>query len=105
MKFETLDGAGDVDKLYVSIAETMKLFGKSAYGKTMTNKEVFVDTTYATENNIGNKINNPRFKDLEELYSKSYEVISAKWDIKLDLPFKLVVLFTKWGEDRGGSSG
>ena len=27
----------------------MKLFGNSAYGKTITNKEGFVSTTYATE--------------------------------------------------------
>ena len=31
--------AGDVDTAYELIAETMKLFGNSAYGKTITNKE------------------------------------------------------------------
>ena len=31
--------AGDVDSAYELIAETMKLFGNSAYGKTITNKE------------------------------------------------------------------
>jgi hypothetical protein len=31
--------AGDVDKAYDLIAETMKSFGNSAYGKTITNKE------------------------------------------------------------------
>ena len=81
--------AGDVDKLYELIAETMKLFGNSAYGKTITNKEGFVNTSYATEKNISNKINNPRFKDLEELYSNSYEITSAKRDIKLDLPLQI----------------
>ncbi len=30
--------AGDIDKAYEFIAETMKLFGNSAYGKTVTNK-------------------------------------------------------------------
>jgi hypothetical protein len=29
----------DVGKAYELIAETMKLFGNSAYGKTITNKE------------------------------------------------------------------
>ena len=67
----------------------MKLFGNSAYGKTITNKEGFVNTSYATEKTISNKINNPRFKDLEELYSNSYEVTSAKRDIKLDLPLQI----------------
>jgi hypothetical protein len=31
--------AGDIDKAYDLIAETMNLFGSSAYGKTVTNKE------------------------------------------------------------------
>ena len=66
--------AGDVDKAYELIAETMKLFGNSAYGKTITNKEGFVSTTYATENNISKKINNPRFKDLEQLYGENMKL-------------------------------
>ena len=70
--------AGDVDKAYDLIAETMKLFGNSAYGKTITNKEGFVSTTHATENNISKKINNPRYKDLEQLYGENYEVTTAK---------------------------
>ncbi len=60
----------------------MKLMGNSAYGKTLTNKEGFVSTTYATEKDISKKINNPRYEDLEELYAKSYEVISTKRTIK-----------------------
>jgi hypothetical protein len=31
--------AGDIDKAYELIAETMKLFGNSVYGKTVANKE------------------------------------------------------------------
>ena len=81
--------AGDIDKSYELIAETMKLFGNSAYGKTITNKEGFVSTTYATENNISKKINNPRFKDLEELYGENYEITTSKRDIKLDLPIQI----------------
>ena len=38
--------AGDIDTAYELIAETMKLFGNSAYGKTVTNKENFVSTSY-----------------------------------------------------------
>ena len=81
--------AGDVDKAYELIAETMKLFGNSAYGKTITNKEGFVSTTYATEKNISKKINNPRFKDLEQLYGENYEGTTSKRDIKLDLPLQI----------------
>jgi hypothetical protein len=62
--------AGDIDKAYELIAETMKLFGNSAYGKCITNKERFVSTTYGNENNISKKINSPHFKDLELLYGQ-----------------------------------
>ncbi len=44
--------AGDIDKAYELIAETMKLFGNSAYGKTVTNKEKNNSTTYGNEDNI-----------------------------------------------------
>ena len=53
----------------------MKLFGNSTYGKKVTNKENFVSTTYGNEDNIGKKINNPHFKDLELLNGQKYEVI------------------------------
>jgi hypothetical protein len=53
--------SGDVDKAYELIAETMKLFGNSAYGKCITNKEKFVSTTYGNEHNISKKINSPHF--------------------------------------------
>ena len=35
----------------------VKLFGNSADGKTITNKEKFVSTTYGNEDNISKKIN------------------------------------------------
>jgi hypothetical protein len=34
----------------------MKLFGNSAYGKTITNKEGFVSTSYANKINISQKL-------------------------------------------------
>jgi hypothetical protein len=40
----------------------MNLFGNSAYGKTITNKEKFVSTTYGNEDNISKKINSPHLK-------------------------------------------
>ena len=56
--------AGDVDKAYELIAETMKLFGNSAYGKCIINKENLVSTAYGNEDNISKRINSPHFKDL-----------------------------------------
>ncbi len=45
----------------------MKLFGKSGYGKTVTDKGKIVSTIYDNEDNISKKINSPHFKDLELL--------------------------------------
>ncbi len=83
--------SGDVDKAYELIAETIKLFGNRAYGKTVTNKENVVSTTYGNEDNIGKKIYNPHFKDLEELYGQKYEVTSTKRKIRMDLPLQIGV--------------
>jgi hypothetical protein len=83
--------AGDIDSAYELIAETMKLFGNSAYGKTITNKENFVSTTYGNEDNISKKINSPHFKDLELLHGQKYEVISTKREICMDLPLQIGV--------------
>jgi hypothetical protein len=69
----------------------MKLSGNSAYGKCVTNKENFVSTTYGHEGNISKKINNPHFKDLELLYGETYEVISSKREIRMDLPLQIGV--------------
>ena len=69
----------------------MKLFGNSAYGKTITNKEGFVNTSYANEKDITKKINNPRFKDLEELHKNTYEVTTTYKTITMDLPLQIGV--------------
>ncbi len=54
--------AGDIDKADELIAETKKLFGNSAYGKTFINKEKIVSISYGNEDNIPKKINSPHFK-------------------------------------------
>ncbi len=83
--------AGDIDKAYELIAVNMKLFGNSAYGKTVTNKEKTVSTSYGNEDNISKNINSPHFKDLEQLYGQKYEVISTKREIRMDLPLQIGV--------------
>jgi hypothetical protein len=40
----------------------MKRFGNSAYGKTLSNKEKIVSTSYGNEDKISNKINSPHFR-------------------------------------------
>ncbi len=68
----------DLGNVYELIAETMKLFGNSAYGITVTNKENFVSTSYGNEDNISKNIKSPHFQDFESLYDQKYEVISKK---------------------------
>ncbi len=48
----------------------MKYFGNSGYGKTITNKEKFVSTSYGNEDNISKKINSPYLKEFELFCSK-----------------------------------
>jgi hypothetical protein len=43
------------------------------------------------EDNISKKINNPHFKDSEELYGQKYEVTSTKREIRMDLPLQIGV--------------
>ncbi len=69
----------------------MKLFGNSAYGKTVTNKEKNVSTSYGNEDSISKKINSPYFKDLEQLHGQKYGVISTKRNIKMNLPLQIGV--------------
>ncbi len=56
----------------------MKLFGNTSYGKTVTNKEKLVSTTYGNEDNVSKTINSPHFKDLEQWYGQKYEVDSTR---------------------------
>ncbi len=69
----------------------MKLFGNSAYGKIVTNKEIFISTSYGNEDNISKKMNSPHFKDLGQLYGQKYEAISTKRQIRMDLPLQIGV--------------
>ncbi len=54
MKYQMLEELG-ILKAYELIAETMKVIRNSAYGKTVTNKENFVSTSYGNEDNISKK--------------------------------------------------
>ena len=80
-----------IDTAYELIAETMKLFGNTAYGKTVTNQEKIVSPPYGNEDNIPIKQNSPHFKDIEQFYGQKYEVISTKRTIEMNLPLQIGV--------------
>ncbi len=58
---------GDVDEDMTIIAETMKLIGNALYGRTVMDKEKHTTTTLCGLDKISKRINDPHFKDLEEL--------------------------------------
>ena len=84
---------GDVNPDHAIVAETMKLIGNSAYGKTVTNQFRFKSVEYAREDSARRSISDPRFCKLECLDPLTaaeadpyYEVTSHKRVVRLDLP-------------------
>ena len=78
--------AGDADPDKSIIADTMKLLGNSAYGKTVTNVDRHRNVTYSTEVGTSLLINNTRFCQLDVVAEDAYEVTSSKARVTYDLP-------------------
>jgi G:T-mismatch repair DNA endonuclease (very short patch repair protein) len=82
--------AGDMDALLYIIAETMKLFGNSAYGKTLTDKEKQLNIYFTNEDQVSELINENRFKSLNVIEAEEipdlYEVAMKKKQHIMDLP-------------------
>ncbi|XP_019633364.1 PREDICTED: uncharacterized protein LOC109476787 [Branchiostoma belcheri] len=82
--------AGDKDDKKKIIADTMKLIGNSAYGKTVTNKEKQSDVCYCNSAVAATqKINSPCFKKVSEVVDGFYEIETGKRTIKFDLPLQI----------------
>ena len=77
---------GDVDPDKIIIADTMKLLGNSAYGKTVTNIDKHRDVRYSTEVGTSSLINNKRFCQLDVVTDDAYEMTSSKARVIYDLP-------------------
>ena len=78
------DGDADPDKAI--IADTMKLLGNSAYGKTVTNVDRHRNVAYCTEVGTSACINNKRFRQLDAVTDNAYEITSNKSRVTYDLP-------------------
>ena len=78
--------AGDSDPDKAIIADTMKLLGNSAYGKTVTNVDRHRDIKYSTEVGTSALVNNKRFRQLDVVAEDAYEVTSSKARVTYDLP-------------------
>ena len=82
---------GDVDPDKSIIADTMKLLGNSAYGKTVTNVDRHRDVKYCTEvgTSLSLLVGNKRFRQLDVVSEDAYEVTSNKARVKYDLPLHI----------------
>ena len=82
---------GDSDPDKSIIADTMKLLGNSAYGKTVTNVDRHRDVKYCTEvgTSLSLLIGNKRFRQLDVVAEDAYEVTSNKARVTYDLPLHI----------------
>ena len=80
---------GDVDPDKSIFADTMKLLGNSAYGKTVTNVDRHRDIKYCKEVGTSRPISNKRFRQLDVVSEDAYEVTSNKARVKYDLPLHI----------------
>ena len=89
---------GDSDPDKAIIADTMKLLGNSAYGKTVTNVDRHRDIKYSTEVGTSALVNNKRFRQLDVVVEDAYEVTSSKARVTYDLPHHIgfFVYQSKW---------
>ena len=81
--------AGDAHPEKTIIADTMKLLGNSAYGKTVTNIDQHRDVKYCTEVGTSACINNKRFRQLDVVAKDVYEVTSSKSCYNYNLPLHI----------------
>ena len=83
--------AGDADPDKAIIADTMKLLGNTAYGKTVTNVDRHRDVKYCTEvgTSLSLLIGNKRFRQLDVVAEDAYEVTSNKARVTYDLPLHI----------------
>ena len=81
--------AGDADPDKSIIADTMKLLGNSAYGKTVTNIDRHRNVKYCTEVGTSACINNKRFRQLDVVAKDVYEITSNKARLTYDLPLHI----------------
>ena len=78
--------AGDADLDKSIVADTMKLLGNSAYGKTVTNVDRHRKVTYCTEVGTSLLVGNKRFRQLDVVTDDAYEITSSKARVTYDLP-------------------
>ena len=78
---------GDADPSKAIIADTCKLWGNSAFGSVLMNKERHRSITHVDSlHKMKWKVNEPQFRHLTPLGDDQFEIESAKRRITLDIP-------------------
>ena len=80
---------GDADRSKAIIAETYKLLGNSAYGKTVTNVTKHADISFVTDDELDQHVLNPLFKKATCLSNDFHELEMHKKVLKHDLPLHI----------------
>ena len=89
MLFRMLAERGMQTQQKLSLPDTMKLIGNSSYGKTITNKDMHTNVKVCNDEEASKYVNEPLFRDMDEIGQNLYEVSMAKKTIKQDLPLQI----------------
>ncbi|GFN74662.1 hypothetical protein PoB_000116800 [Plakobranchus ocellatus] len=81
---------GDLDPTKAILAETFKLLGNSAYGKSLENLENRRDVAYSMGMDVGKLVNSRLFRTCTPLdHNDLFEVESAKSKVRWNLPLQI----------------
>ena len=80
---------GDVCPFSTILADTFKLLGNSAYGKTLEALDKHKDIVYTDGTDWTKRVNNPLFRSASQVDENLYEIESAKGRVKWNLPLQI----------------
>ena len=90
---------GDIDKSKSIIADTSKLWGNSAYGSVLMNKEKHREIIYVKgRREMQLAVNEPRFRRVTHLGDDMYEIERSKKIITFDIPNYLGFFVLNYGK-------
>ncbi|GFR98104.1 hypothetical protein ElyMa_002762000, partial [Elysia marginata] len=92
---------GDLDPTKAILAETFKLLGNSAYGKSLENLENRRDVVYSRGEDVGKVVINRLFRTCTPLdHNDLFEVASAKNKVRWNLPLQIGFFVYKYAKLR-----
>ena len=80
---------GDLDPSNAILADTFKLLGNSAHGKTITNTAKHTDVSYTDEKGTQKLVNDSLFRKLTPITENVFEVEMAKSKLNWNRPLQI----------------